>query len=25
MELAGMMARRYQMKDGVLHELQGSN
>lgn len=25
MELAGMMARRYQMKDGVLQELQGSS
>jgi lipoprotein-releasing system ATP-binding protein len=25
MELAGMMARRYQMKDGVLLEVQGSN
>jgi lipoprotein-releasing system ATP-binding protein len=25
MELAGMMARRYQMQDGVLLELQGSN
>jgi lipoprotein-releasing system ATP-binding protein len=25
MELAGMMARRYQMQDGILLELQGSN